>query len=115
MMRLGRWLMVGAFALGGMAGTAAAHGKSEEHAGKKISLQELPSSVRSTFEQEASGGQIEELRSMKSGGKLIYEGEVVQNGKGTDLKVASDGSVLSRSAPHDEATEQEHQKGAEQK
>jgi len=91
-------------AVGGLGGTAFAHGKGHE----KLTMDQLPSAVQSTFQKEASGGQIEELRKEKKGGKTVYEGEVVANGKGTELRVSEDGSILKRSAPHDEATEKEH-------
>jgi len=109
MTRIGRWLIAGTLALGGFAGTSLAHERGVEgHAHKKMTMDQLPDAARATFQKEAQGGQIEELRSEKRNGKTIYEGEVVSNGKGTDLQVAEDGSLLKRSTPHDEATEQEH-------
>jgi hypothetical protein len=108
MERFGRWVLAGTLAVGGLGGTAFGHGKGEEHAGKKITMDQLPSAVQSTFQQEASGGQIEELRSLQKGGKTVYSGEVVQNGKGTELKVSEDGSILKRGATHNEASEKEH-------
>ena len=71
-------------------------------------MDQLPAAARSTFQKEAQGGEIEELRREKRNGKTIYEGEVVSNGKGTDLRVSEDGTLLKRSAPHEEATEREH-------
>lgn len=110
MRHVGRWIIVGTLALGGLAGTARADEENEAgHAHKKVNLNDLPSSVRSTFQKEASGGKIEELRKETQNGKTIYEGEVVSNGKGTDLEVAADGTVLERSASHDEASEREHE------
>ena len=104
MRNVGRWMIAGTLALGGLGGSAFAHGKG----GKKVTMDQLPSAVQSTFQKEAAGGQIEELRSEQRSGKTIYEGEVVSNGKGTELKVSEDGSILKRGAPHDEATEKEH-------
>ncbi len=112
MRNFGRFLVVGALALGGFAGSASAnHGeKGEGHAHKKLQMTDLPQAVSSTFQAEANGGQIEELRSEKRAGKTIYEGEVVKNGKGTDLRVGEDGTVLERGTPHEEANEPEHAK-----
>jgi hypothetical protein len=108
MQKLGRWLIVGTLALGGFAGTGLANERGEEgHAHKKVTLDQLPAAARATFQKEAQGGEIEELRSEKRNGKTIYEGEVVTNGKGTDLQVSEDGKLLKRTAPHDEATERE--------
>jgi hypothetical protein len=105
----GRWVVAGTLALGGLWAPVFAHENGEEgHAHKKVTMDQLPSAVQSTFQQEAAGGQIEELRSEKRAGKTIYEGEVVSNGKGTELQVSQDGSILERGTPHDEATEEEH-------
>jgi uncharacterized membrane protein YkoI len=109
MRSVGRWVLAGTLAMGGLGGTVFAHEHGEEgHAHKKVTMDQLPSAVRSTFQKEAGGGQIEELRAEKRNGKTVYEGEVVANGKGTELEVSEDGSVLKRSAPHDEATERHH-------
>jgi uncharacterized membrane protein YkoI len=112
MRNIGRWIVAGALAFAGLSGSALAnHGENESgHAHQKTSLSELPSAVRATFQKEAKGGDIQELRSETRNGKTIYEGEVVNNGKGSDIQVSADGTVLGRSAPHDEATEGEHEK-----
>jgi hypothetical protein len=103
MRNIGRWVFAGTLAVGGLGGIAWAHG---EH--KKVTLDELPTAVQQTFQKEAAGGQVQELRAVKHAGKTMYEGEIVENGKGTELKVAQDGSIVKRGTPHDEATEQEH-------
>ncbi len=111
MRHVGRWMMMGTLALGGFAGTAFAnHQKEEGHAHQKVNMSDLPSAVRSTFQKEAKGGEVEALRKETRNGKTIYEGEVVSNGKGTELEVSEDGKVLERSKPHDEATESEHRR-----
>jgi hypothetical protein len=109
MTRIGRWVIAGTLALGGFAGTSVAHERGEAgHAHKKVTMDQLPAAARATFQKEAQGGEIEELRSEKRNGKTIYEGEVVSNGKGTDLQVGEDGTLLERSKPHDEASERDH-------
>jgi hypothetical protein len=103
MRNIQRWALAGVLTMGGLGGVAFAHGTH-----KKLTMDQLPSPVQSTFQKEAAGGQIEDLHSKTYNGKTIYEGEIVSQGKGTELKVSEDGSVLKRSAPHDEATEKEH-------
>lgn len=105
MHRFGRWLFAGTLALGGLGGTALAHGHGESESGSKVTIDQLPAAARSTFEQEAKGGNIEELRSEQRAGKTIYKGEVVSNGKGTELQVSEDGTLLKRAKPHDESRE----------
>ncbi len=105
MRQVGRWIVIGALGLGGFVGTARAH--QGKHAEGTLNMSDLPSSVRSTFEKESKGGEVEGLRKATKNGKTVYEGEVVQNGKGTDLEVSENGKVLDRSKAHDEATEHE--------
>jgi hypothetical protein len=99
MNRLASWMFAGTLALG--AGAALAH----EH-GAKVKYDELPSAVRTAFDQEAQGGgRIEELSKERKGDRTVYSGEVLKRGQGIDLQVGEDGSVLKRSPPHDEANE----------
>jgi hypothetical protein len=108
MHELGRLVLAGTLALGGLGGAAFAHEHAEEGQSKNtVTIDQLPAAARSTFEKEARGGNIEELRSEKSAGKTIYKGEVVSDGKGTELKVSEDGTLLKRSKPHDEASERD--------
>ena len=104
MHRFGRWIIVGTLAVGGLAG---AHEHAKGQGTEKTSLSEVPASVRSTFEKEANGGQIEELRRDTRNGKTVFNGEVVKDGKGTDLCVGSDGKIIDKSKAHDEAGEHE--------
>jgi hypothetical protein len=98
MRRIGRFIFAGLLAVGG--GTALAHGQAS-----KVTIDELPKAVQTAFQNEAAGGKIEGLRTEKKAGTTIYLGEVVENGKGTELKVSEDGKILKRSPKHDEATE----------
>ncbi len=109
MRSIGRFILAGTLAMGAFAGTAAARGHGEAKKGQEMTLGELPPAVRSTFNEEARGGKIEELHKKKEDGKTIYEGEVIKGGKGSDLEVSESGKVLKRGAPHEEATEHEEQ------
>jgi len=106
MKRLGHYLLAGMLTVGGLAGAAFADAKK----GEELSVDQLPGSVRSTFEREAAGGSIEELHKETKNGRTVYEGEVVSKGKGVDLEVADDGALLDKGAPHDEASEPEHRR-----
>jgi hypothetical protein len=82
------------------------HEKGHKHT--VVKFDELPPAVQDAFNQEAQGGKIEELRKEKEAGKVVYEAEVVRNGKGRDLEVSADGKVLKRGTEHDEENEAEH-------
>ena len=74
--------------------------------GESITMNDLPKAVRTTFENEAQGGRVEEIRKeTKSDGRVMYWGEVVKHGQGTELEVSKSGSVVNRSKSHNEADE----------
>ena len=51
------------------------------------------------------GGKIEELRKeTRKDGTVVYEAEIVKNGKGTDIEVSAEGKVLERGKTHDESS-----------
>jgi len=75
-------------------------------------MNDLPKPVRTTFENEAQGGRVEEIRKeIRSDGRVMYWGEVVKHGQGTELEVARTGSVVNRSKTHDEADENDSSGG----
>jgi len=96
--------LMGAFL--GTAGLGHAFANEAKERGTPIEESNLPTAVKSTFDKEAKGGQVEELRrDMRKNGKVVYTGEVVKNGKGTDLEVSEQGKVLHRGKSHDESKE----------
>jgi uncharacterized membrane protein YkoI len=92
----------------GLGGRALADENESGHEHQSVKMEELPAAVQATFKKEAKGGQIEELRKeTRKNGSVIYEGEIVKNGKGRDLEVSSTGKVLERGKAHDESSEHE--------
>src|SRR5437773_952668 len=105
MRRLAIWIT--AAALCGSAPAWANHGKKRHHGMK---MEDAPTAVQQSLRQEAAGGNIEELHKEKRDGQVLYEAEVVKDGKGTDVKVDENGKIVDRGATHDESTEREHHK-----
>jgi uncharacterized membrane protein YkoI len=107
MRRAATWLLAGTLGLGlGIGGRVTADEKESGHEHQSVTLAELPAPVRTTFEREAKGGKIEELRKeTKKNGSIIYEAEIVKNGKGTDIEVNAAGKVVERGKTHDESSE----------
>ena len=107
MHKLATLLLAGALGLGGWA-QALAEENEGGHEHQSVTMADLPAAVQSTFKREAKGGQIEELRKeTRKDGKVIYEAEIVKNGKGTDIEVSAEGKVLERGKSHDESKEHE--------
>ena len=84
--------LMGAFL--GTAGLGHAFANEAKERGTPIEESNLPTAVKSTFDKEAKGGQVEELRR-----------DMRKNGKGTDLEVSEQGKVLHRGKSHDESKE----------
>ena len=102
-------LLAGALGLGGV-GRAFADENEAGHEHQPVTMAELPAPVQKTLQREAKGGKLEELRKeTRKDGRVIYEAEVVKNGKGTDIEVGADGKVLERGKAHDEKSEPEHE------
>jgi hypothetical protein len=84
--------------------------KGEHHVHQSVKMKDLPAAVQDTLQKEANGGKLEELRKEKNEqGQVIYEAEIVKDGKGTDIEVDSSGKVVERGQSHDES--QEHERG----
>jgi hypothetical protein len=101
-------LLSGTLGLSGV-GRAVADEDEGSHEHQSVTMAELPAPVQKTLKREAKGGNLEELRKeTRKDGRVVYEAEVVKNGKGTAIEVSADGKVLERGKPHDEKSEPEH-------
>ncbi len=63
---------------------------------KEITLDQVPAAVKATILAEAGKNKIEEIEVETRRGKKIYEAEWKVGGKEIEIKVASDGTLLSR-------------------
>jgi hypothetical protein len=105
MRKLATWLLAGTLGLG-VGGRAFADENETGHEHQSVTMAELPGPVQATLKREAKGGKIEELRKeTKKDGSVLYEAEIVKNGRGTDIEVNAAGKVVERGRPHDESTE----------
>ena len=108
MQKLTALFLAGALGLGLSGRVLAAEENESGHEHQTLTMAELPAAVQSTFKRESKGGKIEELRKeTRKDGTVIYEGEIVKNGKGTDIEVNSAGKVVERGKAHDESREHE--------
>ena len=98
-----KWAVVvlGSIALG------CSHNKSGEGAETKMTLDEVPAPVRSTMMQEAGGAKIGTIDKEEKNGKTIYETDVMSGGQNWEIKVDSDGKLISKKVEKDEKGEKE--------
>ncbi len=100
-------LLAGMLSLGGL-GRAMADEDEGGHEHQSVTMADLPAAAQKTLKREAKGGNIEELRKeTRKNGTVVYEAEIVKNGKGTDIEVSAEGKVLERGKTHDESAEHE--------
>lgn len=76
----------------------------EEH-GDKVSLNDVPKAVRAAIRKNLDGGRIEDIEQIKSGKKVIFEVDIIIEGKEVELRLGADGKVLSRKVESDEDDE----------
>src|SRR3954447_15951173 len=96
MRKLATLLLAGTLGVG-FGARALADENESGHEHQSVTMADLPAPVQATFKRESKGGKIEELRKeTRKDGTVIYEGEIVKNGKGTDIEVNSAGKVVER-------------------
>jgi len=89
------WLAVGVLAVGLVAAGALYaedKGKTEE----KVTIDQVPAAVKATILKEAGDHKITEIEKETKDGKTIYEAEWIADGKEIEIKVAEDGTLLSK-------------------
>jgi len=67
----------------------------------KVTLDQLPAAVKATVQKEADGGTIKDIDKETEDGKTTYEADATINGKPYEIKVAEDGSLISKKLDND--------------
>jgi len=75
---------------------------------EEVSLEDLPPAVRAAIEKHAAGGQIKEIEKETKKEGLVYEAEVLKDGKEFDILVSATGKFLGKEA--EEETKHHHEK-----
>jgi len=81
-----------------------------------VALKDLPRAVRRTIKKHAAGGEITEIEKKTVEGALVYEVEVVRDGKESDILISAKGKYLGIKKENENDTDQDTEdKGEEQK
>jgi hypothetical protein len=77
---------------------AMAKDKGEEDEGneQKIAFAQVPPAAQKTLTDEAKGNKIDTVDKETKDGKTVYEADSVINGKNYEIKVAEDGTLVSK-------------------
>jgi len=100
-------VMVG-LAVGG-AGCNHERGEKEEGNEVKMSIDQVPATVKAALMREAPGATITTVDKEEDKGRVIYEADVMIGGKNWEIKVDADGKVISKRLDN-EAEENEGKK-----
>ena len=72
---------------------------------EQVSINDVPQSVKATILANAVGGTVKEIERETEDGKVIYEAEVIINGKEVEIKVGNDGELLGKEVDDDDNDE----------
>lgn len=78
------------------------NGVKEDEQEVKIKFADAPAAVQKTLQREAFGATIAEVDQETEGGKTIYEADVKIDGRNYEIKVAADGTLLSKEIDEEE-------------
>lgn len=71
-------------------------GERAERGEKKVPLDSLPAVVRDAIVREAGKGTIDDIAELTRDGKTVYEFDVVEDGRETEIHVGADGLLIHR-------------------
>jgi len=74
---------------------------------EQVSINDVPEAVKATILKEAEGGTIKEIESGTENGKTVYDADVIINGQEVEIKVAADGTLLSKKVEDDDENDEE--------
>ena len=87
-------------------------GEGKEENEVKVALDQVPAAVQATLKEEAKGVAITEVDKETDDGQTVYETDVVIKGKNYEIKVAEDGTLISKKLEKDDDEKNEkHEKG----
>jgi len=77
---------------------------------EQVSINDVPQSVKATIMANAVGGTVKEIERETEDGKIIYEAEVIINGKEVEVKVGNDGKLLGKEVDDDDDNDEHKEK-----
>src|SRR5262245_19779525 len=95
-------LVLVAFGCSGMTNSVAAKEGEKEADEVKIRFSEAPAAVQATLSKESGGAKIDTVDKESEDGKTTYEADVTVDGKNWELKVAEDGTLISKKLDQEE-------------
>jgi uncharacterized membrane protein YkoI len=73
----------------------------------ELSIDQVPGAVKATILAEAQGGAVGEIEMTTKNAQVIYEADVVIGGQKLEVKVAANGTLLSKAADDEDGDDEE--------
>lgn len=86
-------------------------GEEEEGDEVKMAFTEVPAPVQATLKRESNNAQIDSVDKEGDAGKTIYEADVMLNGANWELRVAPDGTLVSKKVDNEADEKKGEEKG----
>jgi uncharacterized membrane protein YkoI len=80
-----------------------------------VALEDLPRAVRAAIKKRAAGGEVTEIEKKSVDGRIVYEAEVLLNGKKFDILISAKGKYLGTEKEEADAGQDKEDEGEEQK
>jgi uncharacterized membrane protein YkoI len=84
-------------------------GKQEQE--QQVTLEQLPAAVKATLTSEAGSGTIDEIVKVTEGDKVIYEADVLKDGKKYEVQIAEDGTLIKSAVDDEEEADKDDDSG----
>ncbi len=101
-----RWIVAGLMAVSVASivpGRALAEEKKDKEENEvKVTMDQLPAAVKATLMKEAGDGKISDIDKESEKGKTIYEADVKIGANNYEIKIAEDGTLLSKKLDNEE-------------
>lgn len=81
---------------------------------REIPAGEVPAAVMATIVEAAQGATIGEIEMDTENGQVVYEAEIIIDGKEVDIEVAADGTLLGKEADEDDEDDEADDEQEEQ-
>ena len=106
------WLIIGLLTLGVAGCATMPWNAKEKKEGKeeKVAFAQLPAAVQKTLNDEGKGNKIETADKESEDGKTVYEADVKIEGTNYEIKVAEDGSLISKKLDQEEDKDKDEKK-----
>lgn len=94
----------------GVVGVVAVAAWAAQEDEERLTLDQVPATVKATILREAAGGEIEGIELETEGGKTFYEAEYVRGGRTVEIMVTPDGKLLAEGDEEKESKAEEQER-----